>query len=370
MIKKVLLFLLFVCVGFMGYVGYRHLTRPAISVVMSTYNRVAFLPRAIDSILKQTFTDFEFIIINDGSPDETDKVLSLFAAKDKRIRVITNEQNKGLIYSLNLGLDEARGKYIARMDDDDIALPTRFEKQYAFMEQNPDFAVVGSWIGRPENGKKWGFHDETNPDKVKVLMYLNSVPISHPASFLRRSFLNKHAIRYSYDYKAAEDRKFWLDILDAGGKIGNIPEILLLFRLHGTNPKEYYADQWKNLNKFFQNEILTRFGTKDDFDGLSKCDIYRKIAARNQQLNFVSSVLLEQHITQECPPIGADPVQHKNWKDHLVFTGDRVCRHKLPKECANVVKKTPEVLTIKWDRWGTETFYKQGDTWVWDEIIK
>lgn len=281
---------------------YSYMTRPAISVVMSTYNRAAFLPRAIDSILKQTFTDFEFIIINDGSPDETAKILRLFTVKDKRIRVITNEQNKGLIYSLNRGLDEARGKFIARMDDDDISLPTRFEKQYTFMEQYPDFAVVGSWIGRPYNGEKWPFHDETNPDKVKMLLYLNSVPISHPTSFLRRSFLNKHSIRYNDDYKAAEDRKFWLDILDAGGKIGNVPEILLLFRLHETNPKEYYINQWKNSQKFFDKEILPRFGTQEDFKGLDKYGIYNKMVKRNKELNLISQPLLEEYIAQEYSP--------------------------------------------------------------------
>ncbi len=368
--KKIWVFVLFFCIGFMGYVGYRELTRPAISVVMSTYNRAAFLPKAIDSILNQTFTDFEFIIINDGSPDETDKVLNLFAAKDKRIRVITNEQNKGLIYSLNKGLDEARGKYIARMDDDDVSLPTRFEKQFAFMEKNPELAVVGSWIGRPDNGKKWPFHHETNPEKLKMLLYLNSVPISHPASFLRLSFLNEHNIRYSYEYKAAEDRKFWLDIMDAGGKIDNVPEILLLFRLHGTNPKEYYVAQWKNSQKFFDEEILPRFGRKEDFKGLNECGQYRKMAERNKQLNLVSDYLLEEHIAATCPPIGAEPVQHKNWKEHFVFTGNRVCRHKMPTECADVVEKTPDVLNIKWDRWGPDTFYKQGDTWVWHRISK
>lgn len=362
--KKMICLLSVMIAVILAVSSYFYMNRPAISVVMSTYNRVAFLPRAIDSILKQTFTDFEFIIINDGSPDETAKVLSMFAAKDKRIRVLTNEKNKGLIYSLNRGLDEARGKYIARMDDDDIALPTRFEKQYTFMEQNPDFAVVGSWIGRPENGKKWGFHDETNPDKVKMYMYLNSVPISHPASFLRRHFLNKHGIRYSYDYKAAEDRKFWLDILDAGGKIGNIPEVLLLFRLHGTNPKEYYVDQWKNLNKFFQNEILPRFGTQEEFKDLDRCDIYKKIAQRNKTVKLISVALLDEHITKECPPEGAEQVKHSSWNDFFVFNDEKVCRFKMSTECAKILEKTQDTLTIKWDRWGTETFHKKDGVWM------
>ena len=362
--KKILYVFLFIMVVISAGFLYSYMKRPAISVVMSTYNRAAFLPRAIDSILKQTFTDFEFIIINDGSPDETDKVLRLFSVKDKRIRVITNEQNKGLIYSLNRGLDKARGKYIARMDDDDISLPTRFEKQYAFMEQNPDFAVVGSWIGRPESGKKWSFHNETNLDKIKMMLYLNLVPISHPASFLRRSFLNKHAIRYSYDYKAAEDRKFWLDILDAGGKIGNIPEILLLFRLHETNPKEYYMSQWENSQKFFDNEILPRFGSKEDFKGLNKCGIYKKMATRNKQVKLISQTVLDEYIAKNCLPNDAEQAKHPHWNDFFVFNKNKMCRHKISTECAEVLEKTSDVLTVKWDKWGTETFHKKDGIWM------
>ena len=361
MIKKIILFIICFILGFVVYIVE---SRPAISVVMSTYNRAAFLPRSIESILAQTFKDFEFIIINDGSPDETDKILSFFAKKDKRIRVITNEQNKGLIYSLNKGLEEARGKYIARMDDDDIALPNRFEKQYDFMEKNPDFAVVGSWIGNPNNGKKWSFHNETDPDKIKMYLYVNIVPISHPASFLRRSFLNKHNIRYSYAYKAAEDRKFWLDIMDAGGKISNVPEILLLFRLHGTNPYEYYATQQANSRKFFHDEILTRFGTKEEFNGLDKCGIYRKIAVQNTKIKLISNALLEEYIAKNCHPIESEYVKHSHWKDYFVFNKNRVCRHYVSDECGEVLKKTQDVLTIKWDRWGKETFNKQNDVWI------
>ncbi|MBR5130564.1 MAG: glycosyltransferase family 2 protein [Alphaproteobacteria bacterium] len=362
--KKIILFVLFVLfivVG--GFIGKKVLERPAISVVMSTYNRASFLPKSIESILNQTFTDFEFIIINDGSPDETDKILNLFAKKDKRIRVITNEQNKGLIYSLNLGLDLAKGKYIARMDDDDVSMPTRFEKQYAYMEANPDVAVVASWVGRPDNKRPWGFQNETDPEKLKVLMYLNTVPISHPASFLRRDFLEKHNIRYSYDYKAAEDRKFWLDIADAGGKISNIPEVLLLFRLHNSNPKEYYTDQWKNLNKFFQQEILRRFGTEQDFKGLDKCQISKKMLERNKTLNYVSQSALNEMVIQICPPENGEWVVHSNWKDYFVFNDNRVCRHYAPRECANIINKTDDTLTIKWERWGTEIFEKKGSEW-------
>lgn len=368
--KKIILFIIslftLLCAGFAvtAYTDLKyHLFAPKITVLMSTYNRAPFLPHSINSILKQTFTDFEFIIINDGSPDETDKILRLFAAKDKRIRVITNEQNKGLIYSLNLGLDKARGKYIARMDDDDIALPQRLEKQYAFMEQNPDFAVVASWIGRPDGKGVWHFQKETNPEALKVQLYLNSVPISHPASFLRRDFLNKNNIRYDPIYKAAEDRKFWLDIFDANGKMGNIPEVLLRFRLHQSNPHEYYINQWKNLNHFFNQEIRLRFGTTDEFKDLDKCATFRKFVEKNKTLKFVNQEELIRQVEEACPSGRTEKVHHQLWKDIFVFDNNRVCRH-AKKDCASILSQTTDTLVIKWDLWGTETFIKKGDVWV------
>ena len=347
---------------FIIYIGYVFFTQPKISVVMSTYNRATFLPRSIESILNQTFADFEFIIINDGSADNTAEILNKYAQQDSRIRIVSNETNKGLIYSLNRGLNEAKGKYIARMDDDDVALPTRFEKQYAFMEKNKDYAVVGSWVADPNNNQKWSFHDETSPEMIKLFLYLNRVPISHPASFLRRDFLNKHNIRYNYIYKSAEDRKFWLDILDAGGKITNIPEVLLLFRLHASNPAQYYIEQNESSQKFFYNEILSRFGTKEEFKGLNTCAIIKKIKTKNQKLNLISSIGLESIIKKECPSDDSEEVKHPLWSDYFVFNGNRVCRHHHT-DCATIINKTSKVITIKWDAWGEETFEKKEDIW-------
>ncbi len=363
MLKKIFIGIMFCIIGFGCYT---YLSKPKISVVMSTYNRASFLPRSIESILNQTFTDFEFIIINDGSPDNSAEILKKYAKQDSRIRVITNKQNKGLIYSLNKGLDEAKGKYIARMDDDDIALPNRFEKQYAFMEKNKDFAAVGSWVANPDDNKKWAFHSETSPEKIKVLLYLNKVPISHPASFLRRSFLNKHHIRYSYKYKAAEDRKFWLDIIDAGGKITNIPEVLLLFRLHASNPEQYYIDQRNNANQFFHDEILSRFGKNTDFDSLNRCKNLKKMAVQNKKIKLISQSLLDLFIKDECPLDDNNEVVHPLWAGYFSFNGNRVCRYKHP-DCATIVNQTSNVMTIKWDAWGEETFENKEGVWFFKQ---
>ena len=332
---------------------------PKISVVMSTYNRGTHLIKAIDSILTQTEPDFEFIIINDGSTDSTKRILAAFARKDKRIKVLDNDGNKGLIYSLNRGLDVAKGKYIARMDDDDVSLPTRFERQLMFMEANPDIAVVGTWIGRPDNGNAWPFQQETDPDAVKIDMYMNNVPIAHPASFVRRDFIEKHGIRYNAKYVAAEDRKFWLDILDAGGNIVNIPEVLLLFRIHGTNPMEYYVNQAKNKKLFWIDEIFPRFDIEKT-NNFSNCQILEQMLEENKKKKILNQNILEKKIQNTCK---IEKVSHRLWKDAFVFEKNRVCRQKFPKECAKVISKTKDNLVIQWDKWGEEKFIRKKDEW-------
>ncbi len=333
---------------------------PKISVVMSTYNRANHLIKAVDSVLSQTERDFEFIIINDGSTDATMRILSAFAHKDKRIKILDNDGNKGLIYSLNRGLDEARGKYIARMDDDDVSLPNRFERQLMFMEANPDIAVAGSWIGRPDNGQVWPIQQETNPEAVRVEMYMNDVPISHPAAFIRRDFLEKHAIRYNEKYVAAEDRKFWLDILDAGGKIVNIPEVLLLFRIHGTNPTEYYINQIKNKKQFWIDEIFPRFDIAKTNTFLT-CQILEQMVEKNKEKKILNQQILQEKYNKKCQ---VEKVIHHLWKDAFVFEGNRLCRQKVPTDCAKVISKTKDELVIRWDKWGEETFVRKNNEWV------
>ena len=243
-------------------------TTPVISVVMSTYNRSDLLPRAIDSILNQTYKDFEFIIINDGSTDGTSDVLKSYAARDKRIRIIENEGNKGLVYSLNRGLDLARGKYIAMMNDDDFSLPVRFQVQANFLNQNPSITVVGtnnythippekdfSFISRKQSFKALipyviQPYDLTD---IAITSYFQ-VPILHPSSMIRRSFLNQHNIRYSTDYPSAEDTPFWHEIILKGGSIIQLP-VPLVFRGSSSKKKNYYSQQLNSYHRFLKNSL-------------------------------------------------------------------------------------------------------------------
>ncbi|MGN1063504.1 MAG: glycosyltransferase family 2 protein [Alphaproteobacteria bacterium] len=361
---KIIVFGIGFIIGFLAV----YTERPAVSVVMGTYNRADMLPKAIDSVLAQTYGDFEFIIINDGSTDSTAQVLADYEKKDKRIRVLTNEKNQGLVYSLNLGLDAARGKYIARMDDDDVSRPERFAKQKDYMDTHKAIAVVSSWVAKPGTNTAWSFQRELNPEKIKALLYANAVPISHPASFMRRSFLNEHHIRYNAAYPAAEDRKFWLDVLDAGGKIGNIPDLLLEFRVHNTNPISYYIQQGENSRKFFINDITMRFGEKEEFKDLSHCDILKKIALKNKDKKLVSVKVYDEVVEQACSDVRAEKSFHPHWgQDAFIFKKNRVCRELKASECARVLSRTAERLTVKWDRWGEETFVKKNNQWVLEE---
>ena len=117
---------------------------PLVTVLLSTHNDLRFLPQAVESILSQSFGDFEFLIIDDGSTDGTTEYLSSVSGEDPRVRVLSNERNIGLTRSLNLGLGSARGRFLARMDADDVSAPQRLARQVTFLERNSDVGVVGS----------------------------------------------------------------------------------------------------------------------------------------------------------------------------------------------------------------------------------
>ena len=154
-------------------------SNPFVSVVMSVYNGGEFLKDAINSILSQSYKNFEFIIINDGSSDNFSEILELY--DDERIKVLNNQENKGLVYSLNRGLLESIGKYIVRMDADDISLPNRIEKQVEFMQREPEVGVCGSYIeifGDTIKRKVQRFPSNVNVNEAFLLF---STCLAHPS---------------------------------------------------------------------------------------------------------------------------------------------------------------------------------------------
>lgn len=225
---------------------------------MSVYNGEKYLDEAIKSILDQSFSNFEFIIINDGSTDGTMKLLEYYKTKDSRIKLITRE-NKGLIYSLNEGLSIAKGKYIARMDADDISLSNRFDEQYYFLEKNGEVGVCGTWVevfGDGIKTKRWVM--PTNDNVLKSTL-LYSVPFAHPTVMMRKSLVVKNNLRYNSNYKNAEDYKFWIDISKCT-VFANVPKVLLRHRWHRESVTRQ-ADSKEGEERFdiiskIQNEML------------------------------------------------------------------------------------------------------------------
>ena len=207
---------------------------PAISVVLPVYNAEAYVSEAVESILAQSFTDFELIAINDGSTDGSGAILRELAARDTRI-VLVERPNDGLVSALNEGIESARAEFIARMDADDVAMPERFALQHARMVKEPELAVLGSlirWMDRAGNIIELANQPLTPKAIARCLE--QGCPVAHPTVMMRRGAVLKVG-GYRKAFPHAEDYDLWLRMSDLGYAIANLPQPLLNYREHGAN---------------------------------------------------------------------------------------------------------------------------------------
>jgi len=205
--------------------------QPRVSVLLPVYNAERYLAGTLDSLLRQSFEDFELIAVNDGSTDTSEAILRGYAERDARVRLVSRP-NTGLVVALNEMLDIARGELCARMDADDIALPHRLERQIAFMDARPDVVCLGGAIelideqGAPLHSPAPVCGDEA----VQREALRGRTPICHPAAMFRTE-----AVRavggYHDDAYPAEDLDLWLRLGEVG-KLDNLPETILRYRLH------------------------------------------------------------------------------------------------------------------------------------------
>jgi glycosyltransferase involved in cell wall biosynthesis len=202
-----------------------------ISVLMPVFNGEKYVAEAVDSILNQTFTDFEFIIVNDGSTDATSNILAGY--DDKRIKLVSLE-HEGLVYCLNKGVELSKGKYIARMDSDDIAFPERLQVQYDFMESHPEIGICGTnYKVLSNNLSKYTSRLPANDTDIRAQMFFHPV-FCHPTVLLKKDVMEKSDLKYDKDFFGAEDYRLWIDVMDhTQGAI--IPDILLHYRIHSMN---------------------------------------------------------------------------------------------------------------------------------------
>lgn len=204
------------------------MNNPKISVIMSVYDGEKYLDESIQSILNQTFKDFEFIIINDCSTDNSLYIIKQYATKDKRIVLIENEENIGLTKSLNEGLKIAKGKYIARMDADDVALSERFNKQYNYLEKNKNVFLLGtSAMMIDEDGNRSIKITAITQEKKIYSRLRKKNTIIHSSIMFRNDF----ELFYRENFKYAQDYDLYLRVLSEGKIIKNILEVLLYYRV-------------------------------------------------------------------------------------------------------------------------------------------
>src|SRR3989344_7700958 len=219
---------------------------PLVTILMPVYNGEKYLKEAIESVLNQTFRDFEFLIIDDGSTDKSTEIIKSF--NDARIRLERNEINLGLIKTLNNGLGLAKGKYIARMDCDDISLPKRLSIQVNFMEKHPEIGICGSWV--KVMGLKQEFVNRYPQKHEEARAYLLfNTPFAHPSVIIRKEVMEKHKLKYDENYKHAEDYELWSRIINYA-KVSNIPKVLLHYRMHDESvSKKNSSAQAENSNR-------------------------------------------------------------------------------------------------------------------------
>lgn len=203
---------------------------PLASVLIPAYNCEAYVLEAVSSMLSQSFTDFELLVIDDGSTDSTRKLLE--SVQDPRLRLVSNERNIGLIGTLNRGLDLATGRYVARMDADDISGSERLEKQVRFLETHPDVHVLGTMVNLiNEEGKVFGAITGYPKDADEIHRYLlRECCLIHPSVMFRKDTVLA-AGGYSASAQHAEDYDLWLRLSDRH-KIANLPEKLVSYRMH------------------------------------------------------------------------------------------------------------------------------------------
>ena len=212
---------------------------PLVSVLMPVYNGERYLSEAIESVLSQTYTHFELIICNDGSTDKSEEIILSY--KDERIRYVKNENNIKLIATLNKCIDLAKGKYIARMDADDISLPNRLYQQIQFLEKHTDYVLCGSWAYlMNDNGERTGrIKNIDSHSLIKTALFF-TCSIIHPTVVCKTEVMKQ--FKYNVNALHCEDFDLWVRMANSGLKMINLPQFLINYRWHRTNISNVNSD--------------------------------------------------------------------------------------------------------------------------------
>ncbi len=242
----------------------QNIKTPLVSVILPVFNSEKYLVEAMESILNQSYSNIEFIVINDGSTDASEKIIAGF--NDERIKIVNNHQNKGLIYSLNTGINHAKGKYIARMDADDISLPDRLKFQVEFLENYPAIGICSCDYYQFSNNQKWFSKSISNHETILVHLLFNC-SIAHPTLLIRKNILDSQEVIYDAHFPHAEDYELWSRLV-LKCKISSVEKTLFNYRIHRNQiTQKYHQEQIESGNKI-RRKILADCGFKFDEEEL------------------------------------------------------------------------------------------------------
>ena len=277
---------------------------PFVSVLMPVFRTAEYLREAVDSMLAQTFDNFELIILNDCSPDNSEEILDTYS--DPRIVRYRGEKNQGLANVLNVGLNLARGKYIARMDSDDISLPDRLAVQVAYLESHPDVDLCSCGM-QLFGAKNDVWIRESDPEKVKITALFFS-PILHASSIWRKDSFENNSLRFRQEMVPAEDYDMWCRALAAGLCLVNIPELLYSYRIRPDQATENTArtsSKEVEVKRAFAGTIFPEVSA-ESLDAISQLthsksydELLHSIACikdANSKYGFFNSSLLEKRL--------------------------------------------------------------------------
>lgn len=375
-----ILLLLILCSG--SFFVYQETKQPLVSVIMPIYNRADLAPRSIESILNQTMKDFEFIIIDDGSNEETKKILKDYAKKDSRIRLIHNPQNRGIAYSRQRGLNAAKGTFVAIMDSDDWSVPDRLEKSLAFMSNHPEVTAMTGKIALIPNSEFIPQYTVETPTKYSVgklpgffeveLLFYNNFP--NACAFFKRDFVKEKHIKYDNNLVSAEDYDFWRQFVFNGANMASVSDILLYIGRDNFKPQNYYEAMHEN-SALIHKKIFSLFFTptlnelKFKYNTYEKCRILTKIKEANLKNPRIPQIYIENKYNSMCP-INFEKSYYlihtiNKWDGFIEQTDENKWVRIATNNTGKIVKIDDNKIEIHWDGYPVETFvHQENREWI------